>query len=236
MESQDNNNKEENTQKVVSENQNTPIEEKKNETEITSNSQVQPKEKEEVIEFKSEIRRTLSINAKSEHLFKVYNPITKEGIKNYTLYTVECSLTKNVIYKRYSDFDNLRQKLAERWPGIYIPNVPHKKIVGNLETSFIELRCRQLDTFSNKLCKMPYLFFSDEVKYFLTSDDVEKALNKLPKENYDELLMKYKKQFVNIIKEGSNQNIEDDINKCTNFMTKVLVKTLTTLKVSQFEI
>jgi hypothetical protein len=33
------------------------------------------------------------------------------------------------LYRRFSDFYALRKKLSERWPGIYIPNVPHKKAV-----------------------------------------------------------------------------------------------------------
>ena len=32
----------------------------------------------------------------------------------------------------YSDFELLRAKLLERWPGIYIPYLPEKKAIGNL--------------------------------------------------------------------------------------------------------
>lgn len=180
--------------------------------------------------------RSGSTSSKNEHYFKVSNPLTKDGIKSFTLYTVDCSLIKNTVYKRYSDFDALRAKLVERWPGIYIPNIPHKKMVGNLESSFIEMRCRQLSNFTNKLVKLPYLFYSEEVKFFLNSEDVEKALSKLPKESYDEVLMKYKRIFLNIIDDSKSSNIDEDINICSNFMNKVLLKTLTTIKVSLFYI
>ena len=163
--------------------------------------------------------------------FRVSNPITKEGIKNYIQYTVECSLNKQIIYKRYSDFDALRSKIVERWPGLYVPNIPKKKIVGNLESAFIGMRCKQLNNFANKLVDLPYFFNSDEVKFFLSSEDVEKSLNKLPKESYDELLMKYKINLLNYYKED-NKNVEEKIQKINTFMNKVLVKTLTTLRVS----
>ena len=84
-----------------------------------------------------------------------------------------------------------------------------------------------------KLAKLPYLFYSEEVKFFLNSEDVEKSLNKLPKESYDEVLMKYKRIFLNVIDESKSSNIDEDINLCSNFMNKVLVKTLTTIKVSK---
>lgn len=201
-----------------------------------SNQNEKPQENQITIDQKDSIEdkiRSSSVSSKNEHYFKVSNPLTKDGIKSYTLYTVDCSLIKNTVYKRYSDFDALRSKLVERWPGVYIPNIPHKKIVGNLESSFIEMRCRQLSNFTNKLAKLPYLFYSEEVKFFLNSEDVEKSLNKLPKESYDEVLMKYKRIFLNVIDESKSSNIDEDINLCSNFMNKVLVKTLTTIKVSK---
>lgn len=168
--------------------------------------------------------------------FSVCNPITVEGVRNYVQYTVICSKlkkdNKNIeIFKRYSDFDCLRAKLLERWPGIYIPNIPHKKIVGNMDNEFVSLRLKLLNKFCFKLSKLPHLFNSDELNMFLKSDDVEKVLNKLPKEGYDEILMKYKKVFVNSIKEDSTAT-EQNIQKCSNFMNKVLLKTLNSIKVS----
>jgi hypothetical protein len=150
------------------------------------------------------------------------------------MYTVECNLIKNIVYKRYSDFDSLRSKLIERWPGIYIPNIPKKKMVGNLDTALIEMRCKQLDNFVKKIIHMPYLLNSAEVKLFLNSEEVDKTLNKLPKETFDEILIKYKTTFLNIIKDPlqDDKNVVTDIEKCNNFMNKILVKTLTTLRVS----
>jgi hypothetical protein len=59
----------------------------------------------------------------------VTKPIKKEGLKDYIVYTVVTNKLNEPIYKRFSDFYALREKLLERWPGVYIPNIPHKKIV-----------------------------------------------------------------------------------------------------------
>lgn len=174
--------------------------------------------------------RSNSFKSKDTY-FRVSNPVTKEGIKNYIQYTVECSLNKQILYKRYSDFDALRQKIVERWPGLYVPNIPKKKLVGNLESTFIGTRCRQLNNFAEKLLSIPYYFNGEELKFFLFSEEVEKSLNKLPKESFDEILMKYKLYLLNFYKEDG-KNIDDKIQIVNNFMNKVLVKTLTTIRVS----
>ena len=174
--------------------------------------------------------RRISKSNKND-FFKVSSPITKEGIKNYTLYTIHTSLSNNKIYKRYSDFDALRSKLQERWPGIYIPNIPPKKIVGNLDSSVISMRCKLFDRFGDKISKVPYLFNSEEMKYFISSDDVEKALGKFPKETYDEILMKYKRTLLNFVREDSS-NTEDNLSKCQSFMNKTLLKLSTSIKVT----
>jgi hypothetical protein len=58
----------------------------------------------------------------------VSNPIIKDGLKKYVLYTISApSLLTTPIYRRYSEFNTLRAKLVEHWPGVYIPNIPHKK-------------------------------------------------------------------------------------------------------------
>ena len=35
------------------------------------------------------------------------------------------------IWRRYSDFEVLRQTLVERFPGLYVPPIPKKKVIGN---------------------------------------------------------------------------------------------------------
>jgi hypothetical protein len=59
----------------------------------------------------------------------VTRPLKREGLKSYIVYTVIVNRKKEEIYRRYSDFFALREKLIERWPGVYIPNIPPKKVV-----------------------------------------------------------------------------------------------------------
>lgn len=55
------------------------------------------------------------------------------------------------VRKRYSDFYVLRQTIKERWPGYYIPAIPPKKAIGNMETDFIRARLSHLDNFIKQL-------------------------------------------------------------------------------------
>ena len=45
------------------------------------------------------------------------------------VYTIKIKGQEERVYRRYSDFYALRAKLMERWPGVYIPNIPPKKAV-----------------------------------------------------------------------------------------------------------
>lgn len=44
------------------------------------------------------------------------------------------------VIRRYSDFDSVRQIMLNRWPGCYVPAIPSKKMVGNMDSQFIEDR------------------------------------------------------------------------------------------------
>jgi len=50
-------------------------------------------------------------------------------MKSFVVYTIKLAGSNEIFYRRYSDFFALREKLSERWPGIYIPNIPPKKSV-----------------------------------------------------------------------------------------------------------
>jgi hypothetical protein len=59
----------------------------------------------------------------------VCDPVKKDGIKSYVVYTIKVQGINEPIFRRYSDFFSLREKLTERWPGVFIPNIPPKKTV-----------------------------------------------------------------------------------------------------------
>ena len=49
--------------------------------------------------------------------------------------------------RRYRDFNTLRNVISHNWPGIYIPNIPPKKAVGNKDIEFVIERMYFLERF-----------------------------------------------------------------------------------------
>lgn len=61
----------------------------------------------------------------------------------------------------------------------------------------MEERRQGLDDFARNIANLKYLYNSDEFKIFIAVHiiDVEKALNSLPKQNNEDVLEKYRKNF-----------------------------------------
>ena len=124
----------------------------------------------------------------------INNPVEKKSFKNYIVYDLLCSeINNSSILRRYSDFFSLREKLKENWPGIYIPNIPPKKLIGNTNEKLISNRMRLLNAFCFKLSKIPYLFKSNEVKIFKTcQSDISKEFEKMKKIGKREIFLRYR--------------------------------------------
>ena len=135
-------------------------------------------------------------NEEVQQLF-VSDPILiKDGVTQYTSYKLQGAKIPEPINRRYRDFDVLRKKLVERWPGIYIPNIPHKKKMGNKDKEIIELRIEMINRFLKRLSNIDYLFNSDEMSYFLeNSNNVAKTLDNIKQDSYQELYKKYSSTF-----------------------------------------
>ena len=129
-------------------------------------------------------------------------------MKSYVVYTVKVKGINELIFRRYSDFFSLREKLTERWPGVFIPNIPPKKTVvkftslkiyiqGNLDAKVIDSRVKLLNKFCLKLSKFQVMFSSEEMKVFFSPNilDMKKVLDSLPNQSYEDLYLKYKRAF-----------------------------------------
>jgi sorting nexin-1/2 len=68
--------------------------------------------------------------------------------------------------RRYNEFHLLRQVIISNWPGIYVPPVPGKKLVGNKDVKFILERRYYLERFFLKLSSADYLVNSREFRAF----------------------------------------------------------------------
>lgn len=65
--------------------------------------------------------------------------------KSYTTFRVLMKSSSGEVVgvrHRYSEFETLRENLRDRYLplGIFVPNLPHKKIIGNTESDFIKER------------------------------------------------------------------------------------------------
>ena len=135
-------------------------------------------------------------NEKPVQLY-VSDPIlNKDGVNQYTSYTLQGAKLPESLNRRYRDFDALRRKFVERWPGIYIPNIPHKKMVGSTDKDIVGLRIEQINRFLKKLSHIDYLFNSDEMELFLqNTSNVPKTLENIKEDSYQNLLKRYSSVF-----------------------------------------
>jgi len=131
-------------------------------------------------------------NEAAQPLF-VSDPVfNKEGVTGFTSYTLQGSKLPEPLSRRYRDFDALRRKFIDRWPGVFIPNIPHKKTMGNKDKEIVGMRIEMINRFLKKLSKIDYLFNSDEMELFLqNSSNVPKTLDSIKEDTYEELLKKY---------------------------------------------
>lgn len=129
----------------------------------------------------------------------VKDPVVNDAMIKYVTYTLAGrSINQDHLIRRFSDFFALREKLVERWPGIFIPSIPPKKAVGNLEPKNVDHRMRKLNDFCYKLSHYSFLMNSEEVQMFQTATgDCGKAITALPKLSYTDILQKYQSTFTN---------------------------------------
>ena len=105
----------------------------------------------------------------------VNNPKEKDGGvfgKNYVLYEVHTEPFNWVVYRRFSDFDNLRKLIAKHFPSFYVPPLPNKKL-GNrrFEKEFIAKRMKFLNLFINNLVQSESFKCSEILVSFLSYED-----------------------------------------------------------------
>ena len=151
-------------------------------------------------------------------------PIIGEGIKKHVQYSLMGTDIQEALKRRYSDFYALHEKLLERWPGIFVPNIPPKVVVGNLDADIIAFRIRLLNRFCLDLSNIKYLYESEEVKLFQSNtNDVAKAIEKLPKLTYSQILDNYKKAFPDFVESYDALIGKSKILEFLSFLKKNLI-------------
>ena len=120
----------------------------------------------------------------------------EKTVGSYIAYTMDGTDITEQLTRRYSDFFALYEKLVQRWPGIYIPRIPPKKITGNLDPNMIKTRMRLLNRFCLNLSNIDYLYKAEETNIFRNNiPDVAGAINKLKELSYSEILGRMKEAF-----------------------------------------
>jgi len=155
---------------------------------------------------------------------KISNYIIKESdlnIFSHVKYTLEGYLDGREfsVERRYKEFIAYRKLLIKNWPGLFIPPIPPKKDLGNLEESFIKLRKKFLQQFFNRIASAPHLSSSQETKIFLESKN--KNYLDLPFEIYfkkEHTIYEYYTQYFDFL-------IERDLTKINkNFISEFFLK------------
>ncbi|KAF8939239.1 hypothetical protein BGZ58_010322 [Dissophora ornata] len=112
-------------------------------------------------------------------LFKVrvHDPETRRkmvGMQEYTLFQVTSTFTQGVsvtVERRYSQFEWLYERLANKFGALILPPLPEKQYAGRFSEEFIERRRRALERFLNRLVRHPVLRYSDLLTHFLSCSD-----------------------------------------------------------------
>ncbi|XP_022899232.1 sorting nexin 1-like isoform X2 [Olea europaea var. sylvestris] len=95
-----------------------------------------------------------------------YKVITKTNFPEY-------QGPEKIVIRRYSDFVWLRDRLFEKYKGIFIPPLPEKSTVEKFRFSaeFIEMRRQALDVFVNRVASHHELQQSEDLRTFLLEDE-----------------------------------------------------------------
>ncbi|KAL0410141.1 UNVERIFIED_CONTAM: Sorting nexin 1 [Sesamum latifolium] len=102
------------------------------------------------------------------------------GVQAYISYKVttktnfpEYDGPEKIVIRRYSDFVWLRDRLFEKYKGVFIPPLPEKNTVEKFRfgAEFIEMRRQALDVFVNRIASHHELQQSEDLRIFLQADE-----------------------------------------------------------------
>lgn len=112
-----------------------------------------------------------------------------EGMNAYISYKISTNTTRPQFsrsafsaVRRYSDFVWLHAHLQAMYPGVVVPPLPEKLLVGRFSPEFVESRRRALQLFLQRCCMHPELQHSEHLTVFLeASDETLQAFKKDPR-------------------------------------------------------
>jgi hypothetical protein len=109
----------------------------------------------------------------------VSNPTTYgSGLSKHTRYQVTCTTTlghfprkEMSVWRRFSDFEWLHERISTVFPATVIPMFPEKRVVGNSDADFIASRQALLQEYITRISRHPVLSESFDLLIFLDASD-----------------------------------------------------------------
>jgi hypothetical protein len=138
---------------------------------------------------------------------------------------VERESGKEELFRRYSEFYELRKTLIARFPCVFVLPVHKRQFIGNKSRSFLLQRVYELNTFTKYILQREFLARCDLVEAFFSKQDFKEVagiFKKSRKPTPEELLSSYKLIFTNIAnKVDSSEAADVKHSKIEKFKQKV---------------
>ncbi|KNC78816.1 AGC/SGK protein kinase, variant [Sphaeroforma arctica JP610] len=137
----------------------------------------------------------------------------QQGRKRYTVYKIVVSVENQLfaIYRRYSDFRSLHDKLGKRFPNTLLPNLPAKRyIFDNFDPVFINTRRKGLQKYLKSVLNDKKLAHSHAVFGFLLDDSRRSRDHddEVKQEDYSLLLARQEEKEIEVEDEFALSNVE----------------------------
>lgn len=181
------------------------------------NEQKNP-EKKEIITYP---KKDVIVKGSSELIY--IDKATEIGGK--TVYHIKGNMiSKEVDFlRRYRDFDLLRSKLVSNWPGIIIPPIPPKKIIGSLDQRVVDERLYVMEQFLKKVINEKHFMSGEELQHFINdklpnSELYQASTKKLKTYTLQQISENYTKFFGEYRNRKKGEFTEENITSYTNFI------------------
>lgn len=152
-------------------------------------------------------------------------------LRSYHVYRVSSAAgTVEHVFRRYSDFVWLRTVLVKSFPGVFIPPLPEKKVLGNKENAFVESRRIDLQRWLQRVVVRQFLAEHESVSLFLhrataSFDDEAKALQKSTEAKpTHEIVSLYMDLFPELARLPANDKANDDVDALAEFLKNSEIK------------
>lgn len=130
------------------------------------------------------------------------------------------------VFRRYNDFAWLRGVLVKAFPGIFIPPLPEKKVLGSKDSTFVESRRLDLQRWLSRIVSRDFLAEHEAVSLFLhrataSFEDDCKALSKATEAKpLHETISLYMELFPELARLPASESANFDVEAIRDFLVQ----------------